>query len=96
MVEVAVIGAGMTKFGERWDASLRDLCTEAGVSALEDANVSGEQIDALFFSLQRFTLSMLSREREEFPHPAHSSAIFSELSLFSLPMQTALRLLTKR
>ena len=48
MVEVAVIGAGMTKFGERWDASLRDLCTEAGVSALEDANVSGEQIDALF------------------------------------------------
>ena len=48
MVEVAVIGAGMTKFGERWDASLRDLCTEAGVAALEDANVSGEQIDALF------------------------------------------------
>lgn len=48
MREVAVIGAGITAFGERWDASLRDLCTEAGVAALEDANVAGEQIDAMF------------------------------------------------
>ncbi|MEA5036740.1 3-ketoacyl-CoA thiolase [bioreactor metagenome] len=48
MREVAVIGAGITKFGERWDTSFRDLCTEAGIAALEDANVAGEQIDALF------------------------------------------------
>lgn len=48
MRDVAVIGAGITAFGERWDASLRDLCTEAGVAALEDANVAGEQIDAMF------------------------------------------------
>jgi len=48
MRDVAVIGAGITAFGERWDTSFRDLCTEAGVAALEDANVSGEQIDALF------------------------------------------------
>ena len=39
MREVAVIGAGITAFGERWDTSFRDLCTEAGVAALEDANV---------------------------------------------------------
>ncbi|RBQ24963.1 MAG: 3-ketoacyl-CoA thiolase [Methanocorpusculum sp. MCE] len=48
MRDVAVIGAGITKFGERWDTSFRDLCTEAGIAALEDANVAGEQIDALF------------------------------------------------
>lgn len=48
MREVAIIGAGITKFGELWDTSFRDLCTEAGVKALEDANVSGEQIDAMF------------------------------------------------
>lgn len=48
MREVAVIGAGITKFGERWDTSFRDLCTEAGISAIEDSNVSGEDIDEMF------------------------------------------------
>ncbi len=48
MRKVAVIGAGITAFGERWDTSFRDLCTEAGVQALEDANAAGEQIDAMF------------------------------------------------
>ena len=48
MREVAVIGAGITRFGERWTSSLRDLCTEAGEAALDDANVSGSEIDALF------------------------------------------------
>lgn len=48
MRDVAVIGAGITAFGERWDTSFRDLCTEAGVAALENANVAGEQIDAMF------------------------------------------------
>lgn len=47
MRDVAVIGAGITAFGERWNTSFRDLCTEAGVAALEDANVAGEQIDAM-------------------------------------------------
>ena len=48
MKEVAVIGAGITKFGERWNSSLRELCTEAGTAALDDANISGSEIDALF------------------------------------------------
>ncbi|MDV0442112.1 thiolase domain-containing protein [Methanorbis furvi] len=48
MREVAVIGAGITAFGELWDTSFRDMCAEAGVKALEDANVVGEQIDAMF------------------------------------------------
>jgi acetyl-CoA C-acetyltransferase len=35
-------------FGEKWSHSFRDLFIEAGALALEDANLQGEQIDALF------------------------------------------------
>jgi acetyl-CoA C-acetyltransferase len=48
MRPVSIIGVGCTKFGERWDASLRDMVAEAGIMAIEDANVVGEQIDALY------------------------------------------------
>ncbi len=46
--EVAVIGIGMTKIGEHWETDLRDLMIEAGDLALMDANVDGEDIDAIF------------------------------------------------
>ncbi|MCW7080261.1 MAG: thiolase domain-containing protein [Candidatus Methanospirare jalkutatii] len=48
MRKVAVIGVGCTKFGEIWEKSLRDLAVEAGVKAIEDAGISGDEIDALF------------------------------------------------
>jgi acetyl-CoA C-acetyltransferase len=48
MRSVSVIGVGCTKFGERWDISLRDMVSEAGILALEDAGIMGEQIDALY------------------------------------------------
>ena len=48
MREVAIIGVGDTKFGELWDMSLRDLGIQAGLSAVYDANLSGEEIDALY------------------------------------------------
>ena len=48
MREVAVIGVGCTKFGEKWESSFRDLFVEAGALALEDANLSGEKIDEIF------------------------------------------------
>ncbi len=37
MREVAVVGIGLTEFGERWDTSFRNLFVEAGASALENA-----------------------------------------------------------
>jgi len=46
MRRVAIIGCGMSKFGEHWDSSFRELVVEAGLKALEDAKVSGEKIDA--------------------------------------------------
>jgi acetyl-CoA C-acetyltransferase len=48
MREVAIVGAGCTKFGEMWQKSFRDLFIEAGLMALEDAGVSGAQVEALY------------------------------------------------
>src|SRR5512136_3246886 len=48
MRDVAVIGIGCTRFGEHWDRSFRDLFVEAGALALEDAQLSGEKIDAMY------------------------------------------------
>lgn len=48
MREVAIIGIGDTRFGELWDLSLRDLGIQAGLAAVYDANLSGDEIDALY------------------------------------------------
>lgn len=39
MRKVAVIGIGMTKWGELWDKSLRDIATETALLAMDDAGV---------------------------------------------------------
>jgi len=48
MRRVAIIGTGMTEFGELWDLSFRDMGILAGFEALHDANVTSEKIDAMF------------------------------------------------
>lgn len=48
MREVAIIGIGLTKFGELWDKSFRNLITEAGTKAILDAGIEGKEIDALY------------------------------------------------
>ncbi len=48
MREVAVIGIGDTKFGELWDLSFREIGIQAGLAAVYDANLSGDEIDALY------------------------------------------------
>ena len=48
MRDVAVIGVGLTKFGELWDVSFRQLMAEAGARAIEDAGIDGKQIDAMY------------------------------------------------
>jgi len=58
MKKVAIVGVGSTKMGEHWEKSLRDLSIEAGALALQDAGLSGKDIDALFIgnmSAGRFT-----------------------------------------
>jgi acetyl-CoA C-acetyltransferase len=39
MRDVAIVGTGMTSFGELWETSLRSLWTEAALAALGDAGV---------------------------------------------------------
>ncbi len=48
MRRVAIIGVGITKFGELWDRSLRSLGIEAGIKAVNDAGIEGKDIDALY------------------------------------------------
>jgi acetyl-CoA C-acetyltransferase len=48
MRDVAIIGASYTKFGELWDRSLRDLIVEAGVAAIGDSHIQGEEIDSIY------------------------------------------------
>ncbi|MEK6975777.1 MAG: thiolase domain-containing protein [Candidatus Thermoplasmatota archaeon] len=43
-----VIGAAHTRFGEAWESSFRDLMTEAGLAAIQDAGIQGDAIDAVF------------------------------------------------
>ena len=46
MRDVAIVGAGMTRFGELWESSLRDLFGEAARAALDSAGV--DQADAIY------------------------------------------------
>ncbi len=46
--EVAIIGIGLTQFGELWDRSFRSLIAEAGNRAVLDAGIKPELIDGLF------------------------------------------------
>ncbi len=46
MRKVAIIGVGMTPFGEHWEEGLRDLAVQAGIQAISDAGISGDKIDA--------------------------------------------------
>ncbi|MBN2382068.1 thiolase domain-containing protein [bacterium] len=46
MREVAVIGVGMTNFGELWEKSLRNIWVEAAMAAMKDAGV--DRIDSFY------------------------------------------------
>ncbi|MCI4368359.1 MAG: thiolase domain-containing protein [Thermoplasmata archaeon] len=48
MREVAVLGVGMTRFGELWDRSFREIGIEAGFQALVDAKLSSGDLGALY------------------------------------------------
>jgi acetyl-CoA C-acetyltransferase len=45
MRDVAIIGIGMTDFGEHWNDSLRDLFVKAALAAMDDAGV--DRVDSL-------------------------------------------------
>lgn len=46
MREVAIIGVGMTRWGELWDKALRDIYVETALLAMDDAGV--DRIDSMY------------------------------------------------
>jgi len=46
--KVAIIGCGITKFGEHWSKGLRDLAVEAGTKAMLDSGIEGCQIEEIY------------------------------------------------
>ncbi len=48
MRSVSLIGAGLSKFGERWEANLRDLIGEAALRAVASAHLQGKEIQAIY------------------------------------------------
>jgi acetyl-CoA C-acetyltransferase len=46
MRDVVVVGAGMTKFGELWAKSIKDIFVEAALNAIKDAGV--DRIDSMY------------------------------------------------
>lgn len=47
-MRVAVIGIGITKFGEQWETSFSNLFVEAGAKAIRDAGIDGKDIGAIY------------------------------------------------
>ena len=74
MRDVAVIGVGLTKFGELWDKSFRQLIAEAGSKAILDAKIEGKDIDALYVG---------SMSSGRFVDQEHIGALVAEVSGFS-------------
>jgi acetyl-CoA C-acetyltransferase len=76
MRDVAIIGVGMTKWGELWEKSLRTIFTETALLALEDAGV--DKFDSLFvgcmssglFVGQEHLASLLADDLGRIPVPA--------------------------
>lgn len=48
MRDVAIIGVGITKFGELWNSSFRDLFVDAGGNAIKDAGIAGGDIESMY------------------------------------------------
>ncbi len=46
MRDVAIIGVGMTRFGELWDQGIRDMFAEAALKAMDNAGIN--KIDSLY------------------------------------------------
>ncbi len=68
MNRVAIIGIGMTKFGQLWEKDLVNLAVEAGAKAVRDADLHQRDIGSLYvgsmsgglFNAQEHLGSMLS------------------------------------
>ena len=61
MRDVAIIGIGVTKFGELWNKSFRAIGIEAGIKAMEDAGLAGNEIDGIPHRISARVWSSIAR-----------------------------------
>mgnify|MGYP001591522113 CR=1 FL=1 len=47
-MNISILGASVTKFGELWSVSPRELAKNAFEEALEASNIKPQDLDALF------------------------------------------------
>ncbi len=74
MRDVAVIGVGLTQFGELWEKSFRELIAEAGAKAILDSGISGKEVDAMYVG---------SMSSGRFIGQEHIGALVADVSGFS-------------
>ncbi|MFW6119886.1 MAG: thiolase domain-containing protein [Petrotogales bacterium] len=74
MRDVTVIGVGLTKFGELWDKSFRQLIAEAGAKAILDSGIEGKEIDGMYVG---------SMSSGRFVGQEHVGALVADASGFS-------------
>jgi acetyl-CoA C-acetyltransferase len=60
---VAIIGMGCTPFGEHWDKGVDDLLVESSTAALEDANLTVDDVDAFWLGTSGSGASGLTLSR---------------------------------
>ncbi len=48
MREVAILGVGMTRFGELWDRSFREIGSRPGLTALVESKLSSQDLGAVY------------------------------------------------
>src|SRR3989338_11687778 len=48
MTDVMIVGAGLSKFGEHWEKSFRELIVEAAVKAIDSSGIHGKEIQAIY------------------------------------------------
>ncbi len=48
MRKVVIVGTGLTKFGEHWETSLRELITEAAVKSISASGLEGNDLEAIY------------------------------------------------
>ena len=78
-MNIAVIGTGMTVFGERWETSPRALARDAVQQALEDAGFDKKNVQALYVA--NMLSGMLGMQ-------GHLGALFAEELGLSIPAFT--------
>jgi acetyl-CoA C-acetyltransferase len=79
MRRVAIVGIGCSRFGELWDAGFRDIVLEAGIEALQDADLEGKEIEALYVG------NMSGGKYIGQEHIASLIADYSGLAEFAIP-----------